>query len=177
MQLIQITLYKRKKGLMKKAVELSVLCDVKVYVFIFESEKVTKFLSDDISSICATSKIEVETLNKADCLKGIDITSKELSFKAKAKMLAPKAKIKIENFSLISHMLSTISAITSNKESNLIEQSETPLASLMASPISTPILSVDMLNSADTNHPLFFNDEGSSFGLDNIGQSTNNNWS
>ena len=92
-------------------------------------------------------------------------------------MLAPKAKIKIENFSLISHMLSTISAITSNKESNLIEQSETPLASLMASPISTPILSVDMLNSADTNHPLFFNDEGSSFGLDNIGQSTNNNWS
>ena len=54
MQLIQITLYKRKKGLMKKAVELSVLCDVKVYVFIFESEKVTKFLSDDISSNCAT---------------------------------------------------------------------------------------------------------------------------
>ena len=52
----KITTKKRKKGILKKAIELSKLCDLKVFLYIYDeqSKKVTHFLSDpeyDISQI------------------------------------------------------------------------------------------------------------------------------
>ena len=44
----KVTYHKRKKGILKKAVELSVLCDVNAFVFIFDksSQRCVHFASD-----------------------------------------------------------------------------------------------------------------------------------
>ena len=55
-----VTLYKRRKGLLKKAMELSVLCNVKVYLLICESPKrLIQYCSDSISEVPSTN-IDVE---------------------------------------------------------------------------------------------------------------------
>ncbi|KAK7319024.1 hypothetical protein RJT34_03733 [Clitoria ternatea] len=53
----QITFSKRRKGLMKKARELSVLCDAKVALVIFSSTGKLFELSDGDRSVCGTSKV------------------------------------------------------------------------------------------------------------------------
>jgi hypothetical protein len=47
-----VSFYKRKKGLLKKAIEISKLCGVKVVLCIVDScEKVTLYSSEDLSKM------------------------------------------------------------------------------------------------------------------------------
>jgi hypothetical protein len=43
----QVTFYKRKKGLLKKAMELSLLCDVKVFLCIIDKNHKKMIFSSD----------------------------------------------------------------------------------------------------------------------------------
>ena len=46
-----VTFNKRKIGLMKKAIELSVLCDCEVALIVFGKDGVYQFASDDMDSL------------------------------------------------------------------------------------------------------------------------------
>jgi hypothetical protein len=46
-RLRQVTFYKRKKGLLKKAMELSLLCDVKVFLCIVDKNEKTMIFSSE----------------------------------------------------------------------------------------------------------------------------------
>jgi len=46
-RLRQVTFYKRKKGLLKKAMELSLLCDVKVFLCIVDKNDKTMIFSSE----------------------------------------------------------------------------------------------------------------------------------
>ena len=62
-QSIQVTLTKRKKGLIKKAMELSLLTGVKIILSIFDEDdsKFIQFKSDPIEVFQELSKMKIET--------------------------------------------------------------------------------------------------------------------
>lgn len=66
----QVTFYKRKKGLLKKAMELSILCGAKVYMYVVDmnSRKAVHFESDkeSINSILTRNDLYREFYGKSD---------------------------------------------------------------------------------------------------------------
>ena len=70
----QVTFYKRKRGLLKKAMELSLLCDVKCFLCIVDkNEKVLVFSSEEdinsmINNYCLNYKNAREVYTHADVI-------------------------------------------------------------------------------------------------------------
>ena len=71
-KLRQVTFYKRKRGLLKKAAELSLLCDVKVLLFIVDkNDKVMIFSSEEditnaVNNYCVNVKDAREILTHSN---------------------------------------------------------------------------------------------------------------
>ena len=169
----QVTLYKRKKGLLKKAMELSVLCDVHVYLFIIEPTKITRYLSDDPSYLPTTPK-EEENYTKSDYYNQFEERdpTKPVSYKSKLKRLMPNVKVKIADkptstFQLLNNLSSSI---IKNKENHHEEIAPTPLVSPIVSALHTPVLTLcspnaDKLFAESKSAPDLLDDEGRSFDL------------
>jgi len=68
----QVTLYKRKKGLIKKSMELSLLCEAKVLLCVLDkNEKLTTYISDsetlkDFEEFFFNENILKENFNNKD---------------------------------------------------------------------------------------------------------------
>uniref|UniRef100_A0AAQ5YVG1 MADS-box domain-containing protein n=1 Tax=Amphiprion ocellaris TaxID=80972 RepID=A0AAQ5YVG1_AMPOC len=92
----QVTFTKRKFGLMKKAYELSVLCDCEIALIIFNStNRLFQYASTDVDKVLLkyteysephesrtnTDILEVET-TKRNCVKGCGIQSCDMTVKS-----------------------------------------------------------------------------------------------
>jgi hypothetical protein len=143
-----MTLYKRKKGLLKKAVELSVLCDINIFLFIIESNKITKYCSTNIDHL-SNKSIPVETFTNEDFVQADNLKN---TFKNKLTSIMKDAHIDIKmpdesivfNYEGSAHNEQNVRIIPSQAE---LSQRNTPLASPSVNnipmPLPSPIIRTD----------------------------------
>ena len=97
----QITYYKRKKGLIKKALELSVLCDVEIFLVIVDKKKRLSITSSNVSAkeFINTYFKNIDELNIKEELNANDyikMTKKTNRKKASDRLNKKKENINIE---------------------------------------------------------------------------------